>query len=71
MSGGFPRERASTSIDNVARHGVEFLELEFRTITERVYDMDSPAGVRVRSGLVGFFRLGRVGIQVGLRVMVR
>ena len=67
----FPRERDSTSSDDVAGHGAEFVEHKFRSVRDIFSDLDSPSGVGVRGGLVGFFRSGRGGIQVGLSVMVR
>ena len=71
MSERFPRERASTLSDDVAGHGAEFVEREFCDIRKRVSDLDSPAGVVVRGGLVGSVRLGRGSIRVGLCIMVR
>ena len=67
----FPRERASALSYDVAGYGAEFVEKELRAARERVSDLAYPAGVGVRGGLMGFVRLGRGGIQVGLRVMVR
>ena len=67
----FPKERASASSDNVDRHGVEFIEQEFRSVGEEFPGLYSPSGVILRGGIVRFIRLGRVGIQVGLRVVVR
>ena len=54
----------------MAGHRVEFIDREFRAVRERVTDLDLPAGAGVRGGIVRFFRLGRGGIRVGLRVMV-
>ena len=71
LSERFPREGASASSDDVAGHGAEFVEREFCDIRKRVSDLDSPAGVAARGGLVVFVRLGRGSIRVGLCIMVR
>ena len=71
MSERFPREGASASSDDVAGHGAEFVEHKFRSVRDIFSDLDSPSGVGVRGGLVGFFRSGRGGIQVFLRVVMR
>ena len=71
LSEEFPGYKASASSCDVERHGANFLEREFRAVRESVSNLTSPECVIVRGGLMGFVRLGRGGIQVGLRVMVR
>ena len=60
MSEGFPGERSSTSSDDVAGHGAEFVEREFRDVMEGVSDYAYPESVLVRGGLVGFSGQGGV-----------
>ena len=71
LSEGFPVERVSESSDDVARHGAKFVERKFCAARERVSNLNSPSGVRVRGGLVGFIRSGSGSIGIGLRVVVR
>ena len=59
----FPGERASTLSDNVNIYGAKIEEQKFRSVRERVSNLVSPEGARVRGGLVGFFRSGRVASE--------